>query len=571
MSWRLRLCFSTTLLIFLSLRVHAEIRMPLIFGDHMVLQQDAKLPVWGWADAGEKVTVTFGDQTANTTAAADGSWRIDLAPVKVSDKGQILTIAGKNTIALQDVVVGDVWVASGQSNMEYGIKKPLFADAIAKSDDPLLRLFWVPKTTALDPQKDISTVPNLPEAPYEAKWLLCTPENLAKINGQGFASVAYFFARDMRQLKQYPFGIIESSWGGTRAEAWTSLESLKKDTILDHYVKMQAKNVADYPELAKTYDERKAAHDIELKKWNEEVGKPFDQAQKDWKAAVLAAQAAGQPTPPAPKPARPRPSDVHTPDGDNNGPANLFNAMISPLIPFALKGVIWYQGEFNSGYDSGREYATLFPRMITDWREHWNQGDFPFIFVQLPNLGDVQTKPQELPGSWVWVRKSQLKTLSLPNTGMVITIDIGDPLELHPPDKVDVGHRLALEARHVAYGEDNVYSGPLYESMKIEDNKVCVSFKNTGSGLTLGISPYVREGTSPPPPPTKLEGFVVAGADKVFYWADAVMDGNTVVLKSDQVANPVAARYDFAEAPKGNLYNKEGLPASPFRTDDWEH
>lgn len=545
--------------------------MPLIFGDHMVLQQDAKLPVWGWADAGEKVTVTFAGQTVSATAAVDGTWRADLAPVKVSDQGQVLTIAGKNTIAIQDVVVGDVWVASGQSNMEFGIKKPYFADDIAKSDDPMLRLFWVPKVTALDPQKDIKLLPNLPEKDWEAKWVLCTPEALSNINGQGFASAAYFFARDMRKLKNYPFGIIESSWGGTRAEVWTSLDGLKKDAILDHYVKMQAKNVADEPELEKTWPERQAAWLAEMKTYNEEVDKPYNVEHNTWRKAAADAQTSGQPIPPEPKPSKPRPSNPQQPGGGSNGPSNLFNAMISPLIPFSIKGVIWYQGEFNSGYEGGHEYATLFPRMITDWREHWGQGDFPFIFVQLPNLGAIQSKPQELPGSWVWVRESQLKTLSLPNTGMAITIDIGDPLELHPPDKPDVGHRLALEVRRVAYGETLASPGPLYDSMKIDGTKAVLSFKNTGSGLTLGISPYVREGTTPPPPPTKLAGFVVAGEDKTFYWADAVIDGNTVIVSSDKVPAPVSVRYDFAESPKGNLYNKDGLPASPFRTDDWEH
>jgi sialate O-acetylesterase len=454
--------------------------------------------------------------------------------------------------------------------MEYGIHKPQFADDIAKADDPQLRLFFVPKTTSLDPKNDIPLDPAAGHAALAAKWVLCTPDNLAKINGQGFASAAYFFARDIRKLKGQPLGMIESSWGGTRAEAWTSLSGLKKDPILDHYVKAQEKNVADYPEMVKTYPERKAAYDIAIKQWNDEVGKPWDQAQKEWKDTVIKAQAAGQPVPPAPKPSQPRPTDVHTPDGGSPGPANLFNAMIAPLMPFAIKGVIWYQGEFNSGYGPGREYATLFPRMITDWREKWGQGDFPFIFVQLPNFGTPATEPSENPGSWLWVRESQLKTLSLPNTGMAVAIDIGNPFQLHPPDKVDVGHRLALAARHVAYGEGIVYSGPLYDSMMVEGNKIRLTFKNRGSGLSIGTSPYVPAGTTPKMP-TKLTGFGIAGADQKFVWANAVIDGDTVVVSSDQVAAPVAVRYDWAEAPKGDLYNKEGLPASPFRTDSWEH
>jgi sialate O-acetylesterase len=547
----------------------ADVKMPLIFGDHMVLQQQAKLPIWGWADPSEKVSVTFAGQTGSTVAAADGTWRVDLAPVTVDAQGKTLTMTGKNTITLQDVLVGDVWIASGQSNMEYGIHKTQFADDVAKADDPLLRLFCVPKTTALEPQKDIQTLPKSGDAAYGAKWLLCTPENLSKMNGQGFAAAAYFFARDLRALKKQPLGLIESSWGGTRAEAWTSLESLKKDPILDHYVKMQAKNVANEPEMASTYEARLAAHDAALKEWNETTGKVFDQAHRDWTASVAKAQASGQPVPPEPKASTPRPTDVQAPTGGSNGPSNLFNAMISPLIPMAIKGVIWYQGEFNSGYDSGREYATLFPRMITDWREHWGQGDFPFIFVQLPNLGRPATTPSETPGSWVWVRESQFKTLSLPNTGMAVTIDIGDPYQLHPPDKADVGHRLALEARHLAYGEDIVYSGPLYDTMLVEGNKIRLTFKNRGSGLTIGTSPYVPAGAAPVTP-TKLTGFGIAGEDQKFVWADAVIDGDTIVVSSPDVSTPVAVRYDWNESPTGDLYNKEGLPASPFRTDSWD-
>ncbi len=553
------------------LPTRADVKMPLIFGDHMVLQQNAKLPVWGQAEAGEKITVTFAGQTGTTTAADDGSWQIDLPPVPVSDKSGSLTVTGKNTLTFQDVLVGDVWLASGQSNMEYGIRKKAYAEDIAQAEDPLLRLFFVPKTTSLTPLKDIKFDPASDSAGLTARWVLCTPESLGKINGQGFAAAAYFFARDIRKLKGQPLGIIEASWGGTRAEAWTSVAGLKKDPLLDRYVKIQAKNTADAPALELTYAQRKAEYDVTIKKWNEEVGKPWDQAQKDWKNAVIQAQAAGQPSPPAPKPSRPRPSDVHTPDGGSPGPANLFNAMIAPLAPFAIKGVIWYQGEFNSGYDSGREYATLFPRMITDWRERWGQGDFPFIFVQLPNFGTPATQPSETPGSWIWVRESQLKTLSLPNTAMVISIDIGDAFQLHPPDKLDVGHRLALAARRLAYGEDIVASGPLYDSMKIEGNKIRLTFKNGGGGLTLGTSPYVPEGSSPPPAPTELIGFGIAGEDQKFVWAKATLEGDTVVVSSDAIAAPVSVRYDWAECPKGNLYNKEGLPTSPFRTDTWDH
>jgi sialate O-acetylesterase len=461
-------------------------------------------------------------------------------------------------------------VGSGQSNMEYGIHKSIYADDVARADDPQLRLFFVPRTTSLEPRDDITLDPAAPNASLAAKWLLCTPDNLNKINGQGFAATAYYFARDIRHLRGQPVGMIQSCWGGTRAEAWTSLAGLKKDAVLDHYVQRHEKNVSDFPALQQTYAQRKAANDVALKQWDDEVGRPWQQARDDWKKAVIQAQAAGQTPPPEPQPSRPRPSDVHTPDGGSDGPANLFNAMIAPLMPFSIKGVVWYQGEFNSGYDSGREYATLFPRMITDWREHWGQGDFPFLFVQLPNYGTPANVPSETPGSWVWVRESQLKTLALPDTGMAIAIDIGDPAQLHPPDKMDVGHRLALVARHVAYGENIVFSGPLYQSMTVEGNKVRLVFSNAGSGLVIGTSPY-HPSTPILPPPTEIKGFGIAGPDQKFVWANAVIDGESVVVSSDQIPVPAAVRYDWCESPEGNLYNKEGLPASPFRTDDWPH
>jgi len=549
----------------------------------MVLQQGAKLPVWGWAAPGEKVTVALGNQRVGATAGADGKWRVNLAPLPVNAKGQTLTITGRNTLVFQDVLIGDVWVASGQSNMEWGIKdkKPYVAD-VDKADDPMLRLFFVPKTTSLSPLDDILPAPlnyagepaemanQRPLDPFRAKWVLCTPEALRKINGQGFATAAYFFARDIRQLRNQPLGMIQSSWGGTRAEAWTSLSGLKKEPALKNYVVRQEKAVADFPGLLKTYPQRKAEYDVTIAKWNTEVGKPFDKIHDEWKKAATAARAAHQQPSPEPTPATPRPKDVHPPDNDTNTPANIFNAMISPLMPFAIKGVIWYQGEFNSGYDSGREYATLFPRMITDWREKWGRGNFPFIFVQLPNFGNPVSAPSEQPGSWVWVRDSQLKTLSLPNTGMVVTIDIGDPAELHPPDKLDVGHRLARVAQHLAYGENIVPTGPLYQAMRIEGNKIRVAFTNAAGGLTPGVSPYNPSG-KPQPIPTKITGFAIAGADQKFVWADAVINGNNIVVSSPQVKAPAAVRYDWAEAPEGNLYNKEGLPAAPFRTDNWLH
>jgi sialate O-acetylesterase len=242
----------------------------------------------------------------------------------------------------------------------------------------------------------------------------------------------------------------------------------------------------------------------------------------------------------------------------------LYNGMIAPLIPYAIKGAIWYQGESNAG--NGLEYQTLFPRMISGWREKWNQGDFPFLYVQLANFMAPQVKSSE--GGWAELREAQLKTLSLPNTGMAVIIDIGDAHDIHPKDKIDVGLRLALAAKHVAYKQDLVYSGPIYDSMKIEGNKIRLTFKDTGSGLQMSASPWTPTGV-PVPAPTELTGFAIAGADQNWVWAKAQIDGNSVVVSSDQVPSPVAVRYGWASNPPCNLYNKEGLPASPFRTDDW--
>ena len=370
----------------------------------MVLQQGTTLPVWGWASLGEKVMVSFGSQSVSTVAGNDGKWRVDLAAVPYSDKGAVLTIAGKNTIVISDVLVGDVWVASGQSNMEYGINKKDYAADVDKSADPLLRLFYVPRTTALTPQSDLILTPATPYAgavtqpttlpapdPYAGHWVLCTPEALRKTNGQGFATVAYYFARAIRAQYGHPVGMIDSCWGGTRAEAWTSLAGLQKDPPFTRYLQIHQKNADNFASLEPTYLQRKAEHDAALAAWYQDVGKPYDKVNDAWKIASKQAAAAGQPVPPEPKPATPRPADVHTPDGGPDGPANLYNAMIAPLMPFAIKGVIWYQGEFNSGYDSGREYATLFPRMIESWREAWGPGNFPFIFVQARPISALPT------------------------------------------------------------------------------------------------------------------------------------------------------------------------------------
>ena len=468
-----------------STSLRADVKLPAIFGDHMVLQQEAKVPVWGTADAGEKVTVKAGDHTGTAIADAAGKWRIDLAPFAPNSAPITVTIAGHNTLKFDDVLIGEVWVASGQSNMEFafaGVHDA--AEEQPKANDPQLRLFSVAKTASLTPLIDV-----------QGTWLPCTPDSV-----RSFSGIAYFFGRDLRAKLKRPVGIIGSYYGGTPARSWISLSGLEKNPPFTQDV-----------ELAKSH---------------------------------------------------PDPLTRYTPTG-------LFDGMIAPLIPFAIKGVIWYQGEDNAVTSAlAIEYRTLFPRLITDWHEKWGQGDFPFLFVQL--AGFVRDDIGGAGGfDWPLLREAQANTLSLPNTGMVTAADIGAGTDIHPPDKLDVGKRLALDARHVAYGEDLVYTGPTYDKMTVEGNAIRVSFTQIGGGLVIGSAPWTTPALQPVPT-TSLLGFTIAGADKKFVATDAKIDGATVVVSSPQVPAPVAVRYYWNNLTQANLYNKEGLPAFPLRSDNWD-
>ncbi len=531
--------------------------MPTIFGDHMVLQQGTKLPVWGTAAAGEKVTVTVGTETGSATAGADGKWRVTLAPLPAGTAPVTMTVAGKNTLTFSDVLVGDVWICSGQSNMQFALGGEDNATAaLAAANQPLIRLFTVPDKTALTPNADIPG----------AKWEVCTPDT-----AKGFTAVGYHFGLEIQKMTGQPVGLIHTSWGGTPAQAWTSIEKLQSDPVLKHYADDYAKLAAAYPQAAAAYPAAEAAFRAAITKWRQDNGLPENATAQEMNAAN--AKAAAEKRPQAPKLPTP-------PDGGAHAPSILFNSMIAPLIPYAIKGAIWYQGESNAG--AGLEYATLFPAMITDWRARWGEGDFPFLWVQLAKY----TEPNR---GFALIREAQLKTLALPKTGMAVAFDIGDQFNIHPKDKADVGHRLALAAKHVAYGQDLVYSGPIYAAMKVEGATVHVSFTQVGGGLIIGKAPWVA---APPPPPapvagqpvapagplplaaqelptTTLVGFTLAGTDQKWMPADARIEGNEVVVSSAQVAAPVAVRYAVPLAA-GNLYNKEGLPASPFRSDDWE-
>jgi sialate O-acetylesterase len=442
----------------------ADVKLPALFGDHMVLQQEATLPVWGWADPGEKVRVAFAGKSAEATAGADGKWRADLPALPAGTPPGTLVIAGKNTLTIRDVLVGDVWLCSGQSNMELTLAKSDHADAaIAQATDDQIRLFHVARQLALAPRDDV-----------HASWQVCSPATVLH-----FSAAGYFFALNLRPVLQRPIGLIESDWGATPAQSWTDLPTLQANRRLQHYAEAYAKFAARYP-------------------------------RGDAEFAVSPALTAGLPNPAAtPTPGSPRPAASNM----QKTPTLLFDGMIAPLIPFAIKGAIWYQGEDNADNEApgaAMEYRVLFPAMITDWRMLWHEGDFPFLFVQLPNFSG---RPKAL---WPLVRESQLKTLSLPKTGMAVTIDIGTAGFIHPSDKADVGLRLSLAARHIAYGENLVSTGPRYKAMKTEGSAVRISFQkdSVGGGLVIGSTPWIDPKATVTISKTVLEGFTVAGADQ---------------------------------------------------------
>ncbi|MHB1744417.1 MAG: sialate O-acetylesterase [Acidobacteriaceae bacterium] len=476
----------------------AEVRLPSIFADHMVVQRDLPVHVWGMATPNETVSVTFRGETQNAATDDLGRWSVYLKPGKAGGPFS-MEIHGANAITLQDVLVGDVWIASGQSNMEFPMAEGMNRGVnneiseIAAANYPQIRL--------LDIEPKSSDYP-LTDAAIRHAWSVCTPASVAQ-----FSAVGYFFARDLQQHQPVPIGVIDDTWGGTVAEAWTSLDALSANASLMPVFAWRAKLMDEIP--TNLLQQKKEQREIE------------------------AAKAAGKPVPKFP----------WHPDPDSWKPAGLFNAMISPLTPFAIKGVIWYQGESNGDAESVPIYGELFKTMIQDWRNHWAEGAFPFLFVELPNWN---------PGStWPELREQQTKALALKNTGMAVSIDVGDPDNVHPKDKQDVGARLALAARAIAYGEQIEYSGPIFRQVTTEGHSLRVWFDHTGSGLTS------KNGT--------LRGFEVAGADEKYFPAQATINGGTVLVSSASVAVPVAVRYGWAANPDCNLYNGANLPASPFQ------
>ncbi len=455
---------------------------------------------------GEDVTVTIAGRQAQTTADENGKWAVSLKPLEYGGPFT-LRVTGHNSIVVRDVLVGEVWVCSGQSNMQMAVASVNNAKKeIAEADYPSIRLFTVPRRVAARPLSDTT-----------GNWTACSPETVP-----GFSAVGYFFGRELHKALGVPVGLIHTSWGGTPAEAWTSRPALEAVGELKQLVDDLDKRIISYPKALADYHK----------------------AHAEWEKAAQKAKAEGAKVPPEPK----APQD---PNASPWRPAGLFNGMISPLIPFAIRGAIWYQGESNAS--RAWQYRTLFPTMIRDWRKHWGQGDFPFLFVQLANFKARKSQPAE--SAWAELREAQLMTLALPNTGMAVIIDIGEANNIHPKNKQDVGKRLAAWALGTTYGKDVVISGPIYDSMTIEGNRIRMRFKHVDGGL-------VAKGG-------RLKGFAIAGEDRKFYWAHAKIDGDTVVVRSFRVPKPVAVRYAWADNPECNLYNAAGLPASPFRTDEW--
>jgi sialate O-acetylesterase len=619
----------------------AQIRLPQMVRDSMILQRDAIIKIWGWASMGEKVTVKFNNKTYKAKADASGNWSTMLAPLKVGGPYS-MEISGKNKITLGNILIGDVWFCSGQSNMvhQLNIHDVTYAKEIAEANNPNIRQFLVPNVTNLQGSQT-----NFPAG----VWKAAVGEDI-----RPFSAVAYFFAKELYDKYKVPVGIINASWGGTPIEAWTSEEGLKDFTDVGRIIQKN-KDTAYINGLARTAVANRIIPKpndrgmFEPVKWFEEKYIPKrwrtisipgyweDQGIKDLNGVIWYRKEIDVPLSMIGKPAKvwlgrivdadelyingkkignttyqyPQrrysvPADVLRPGknivvirvtnysgkggfvpdkpyclfagndtvdlkgywqyrvgevfspgaGQASGgiaahlqPTALYNAMVNPVVNYTIKGFCWYQGESNAGKPA--EYAALLPVLIKDWRSKWNLGELPFLYVQLPGFMDYNYLPSE--SNWAILRESQLKALSIPNTAMAVAIDLGEWNDIHPDNKKEVGERLALSALKLAYGETIVHSGPLYQSHTKEGNKIIISFSNTGNGLITNDGEYPAE-------------FAIAGSDKKFVWARAIIDGDKIIVWNDNVANPMYVRYAWADNPVNpNIYNKEGLPASPFQ------
>jgi sialate O-acetylesterase len=506
--------------------VRADVTLAPLFADHAVLQRDKPVAVWGKGDTGENVVVKFKGQIRQTAAGSDGRWIVYLDALPASAESAELSVAGKNTVTLQDIVVGEVWLCSGQSNMEFTVSRATNAQQeIAGANFPLIRHVKVRNTVAERPADTVQTT----------GWQAATPQTTGN-----FTAVGYFFARDIYQKLGVPVGIVHSSWGGTPVESWMSPAALAGDPAFKIVEQRWAQNLAEYPV-------KKAAFDAALATWE----KADAAAKAETATAAAKMKPKGDPAKlyavwlrKNPKPRAPRgPGDTWTPMG-------LFNGMINPLLPYALRGALWYQGESNA--ERAGEYQKLFAAMITAWRGHFGQGDFPFYWVSLANYDGVPADPAK--NTYAFLREAQTQTLALPNTGQALAIDLGEAADIHPKNKQDVGRRLALLAKNHLYGVTLDDTGPTFASAIREGAALRVKFTHA-SGLIAHDKP-----------PQSLE---IAGADKVFYPATAKIDRETLLVSAPQVREPVAVRYGWKNDPGANLYNGAGLPAVPFRSDRW--
>jgi len=638
----MRHVFITVLFIMLVQMAFCQVKLPAMIRDSMILQRNTKIRIWGRASKNEKITVRFNGHTYKTTASPDGRWTVWMAPEKAGGP-YTMNISSSGTITLKDILVGDVWVCSGQSNMvhQMALHNVTYANDIATANYPDIRHFWIPTMTDLNgPHDDLPAV----------AWKAATPANVPE-----FSAVAYFFARKIYEQYHIPIGLINASVGGTPIEAWISEDGLKefpsilqtinknKDTgSLHRPARSQAirpvpgVNDKGLTEATPWFDtsyrptgwhtinipgywEDQGVKNLDGVVWyRKEIDIPANIAGKaarvflgrivDADALYINGRQVGNTTYMYPQRRYTVPAGVLKP-GKNifvirvtnnsgkggfvpdkpyylfagtdtidlkgywqykvgevfepgaftgggisaqNQPSALYNAMIAPIINYSIRGFCWYQGEANTG--RAEEYARLQPAQIADWRSKWQQGELPFLFVQLPNFMEVSYLPSE--SQWATLRESQLHSLSVPVTAMAVAIDLGEWNDIHPDKKKDVGERLARAAAYLAYNATGIeYSGPLFQSATVGANDITLSFTHTGSGLVSNNG-------------EALSQFAIAGADKKFVWANARIEGNTVVVSSDRVPQPKYVRYAWSDNPDGaNLYNKEGLPASPFRTD----
>ncbi len=652
------------------------IRLPAIISDHAVLNRSEKVPIWGWADPGEEISVTLNDQCEKTVTHADGQWKVDFDLQEFHSGPFDLIVEGANRIVVKDIMIGEVWLASGQSNMEWTLGQSLEAKEEADlPPNPLIRQFTVTRKTAMEPAPDC-----------KGEWIVAAPETVG-----AFSAVAYFFAKEISARRQAPVGLLHASWGGMNIERWISSNGFAKDQALKQRAQeLREATLKSLVEVA-AYQKTSSAWAVRFARSDLREGQPAefaapDVSTEDWKPVQLPGELARAGLPeagaiwlrrtihypkvltgtqfnighpegfveaywngkrvgqtsqenlPAPvvsffisedsiqvgentlairlfQPARgaailkpsgntfnldygAKPLDgewfakveralpplsaeaqascppVPIPVRPLAVPSGMFHAMIHPLIPYSVRGVLWYQGEAN--VERAAQYETALKLLIQDWREGWQQPDIPFLICQLANHGKKPATPGE--SKWAELRDSQLKALSLPNTGLAVLIDVGEAADIHPRSKKVVGHRLALAAQALAYGEKVNFSGPIYSSMRIEGDSVRVHFDHLGGGLVAQPLPAIFKPRSnqpetlpldPPSPKSSLQGFTICGKDRKWVWADAEVDGDTVIVRSPEITAPIAVRYAWGDNPTCNLYNKAGLPACPFRSDDF--